>query len=131
MSCSSKSKTWGPIPVWTNKTTTTWLFHPLSGPMDSTDINKIRASFELRQSSGALLMAPALRMGNDGLTWDSAVQIGTDTSSNEGVTYGAAFIDMHTTTQAKVLVQFGVLCKNTTGAIVEQAMAALKIDWSV
>lgn len=127
MACKS-TKTWGPIPVWSAKSTSLWLFHPVSGPLDSNGIDKVRVSFELRQSSGAATIRPALRMGNDGLTWDNPVAIGTATLSTEDVSHGNDYIDVSATTKTKGLVQLGIECKNTSGAGVEQCMAALKIS---
>ncbi|MCK6502490.1 hypothetical protein L6R53_03685 [Myxococcota bacterium] len=128
MSCKSATKTWGPIPVWSSKSTTNWLFHPLSGPLDSTDIDEVRPSFEMPQNSGHAKIRPALRMSNDAQTWDTAVAIGNSTLSADGVSYGAAYEDVSATTSAKAWVQFGIECQNVSGGGPELCMAALKID---
>ncbi len=96
--------------------------------MDSGGIDKVRVSFEMRQTSGAAEIRPALRMSNDALTWDNPVSIGITTRSTDGVTNGADFVDVSATTKAKALVQFGVECKNTTGTTCELCSAALKVD---
>ncbi len=64
MSCND-SRTLGPIPVWSNKTNNTWLFHPLAAPQSSAGVNFARCTLEVAQSSGAIKVRPAVRYSND------------------------------------------------------------------
>ncbi len=64
MSCNGSS-TSGPAPVWTNKTTNSWLFHPLAPPESSVGVNSVRPTLEVSQSSGAIKVRPALRYSSD------------------------------------------------------------------
>lgn len=41
MSC-KKSSTFGPLPAWSSKSTSTWLFHPVSTCEDSTGLTHVR-----------------------------------------------------------------------------------------
>lgn len=89
---------------------------------------QLRVSFEMRQNSGGTEIRPALRMSNDTQQWDTPVAIGAATRTTEGVTYGDDYVDVSTTTKAKVFAQLGIECKNTSGAGPEMCMAALKVD---
>ena len=128
MPCDDGSHTFGPIPVWSNKTSATWLFHPLTGPLDSSKISSVRASFEMAQSTGLCTIRPAIRMSNDGQTWDTPVAIGAQTQSADGTNYGTSFTDVSSTTQAKQLAQLGIECQNVSGTATEMCMASGKFD---
>lgn len=128
MGCKSSTKTWGPRPVWSGKSNSVWVFHPLSAPMDSTGVDKVRVSFEMRQNSGDAEIRPAYRMTDDAITWGTPIAIGTATRTQDGVTNGSQFYDESASTDDKSLVQFGIECKNGSGAALEMCMAALKVD---
>lgn len=128
MACESGSHQAGPLPVWSQKDTTNWVFHPALPPMDSARHKYVRASIEMAQNSGACKIRPALRMSNDGVTWDTPVAIGSDTRNSNGTTYGNTFNDMGTTTAAKQIVQYGVQAVNDSGTALEMCSASLKID---
>lgn len=128
MSCESKSYQLGPIPVWSKKSNSVWLFFPISEVMDSAKIEAIRVSFSLDASTGDLEVRPALRMSNDGVSWDAPVAIGVATRTADGTTYGSAFVDMSATTKAKQLAQLGIEAKCGSGSALENGMAGLKAD---
>jgi hypothetical protein len=126
MSCND-SKTVGPIPVWSNKTTNTWLFHPLAPPQSSAGVNFVRPTLEVGQSSGAIKVRPAVRSSNDLQSWDAPVAIAeaSMTQTNDGVKYGA-FADIQA--GAKNFLQLGAEVTNSAGADTELAMVSLRID---
>ena len=128
MSCGDNSFTTGPLSVWSERTTNTWLFFPFSVPINNPAIERVRASFEMQNNSGNAKIRPALRMSNNGLAWDTPVAIGTDTSTANGVTYGDSLEDMGATTAGKGFVQFGIQCQNASGALLELCQATLKLD---
>ena len=129
MACDDGSHAFGPIPVWSNKTNATWLFHPMTGPLDSTKLARIRASFEMAQDTGACKIRPAIRMSNDGLQWDTPVAIGTATLDANGTSYGTDFIDMSGTTKGKGKAQLGVeVINDDDTGLAEMCMASGKFD---
>ncbi len=130
MRCNNGARQYGPIPVWSKRDDTTWLFFPITEPMDSTDIKMVRASFALDSSTGSVEIRPALRISNDGITWDTPTVIGNPTPrSADGTTWGTAFVNVSSTTQTKALVQFGIQAKNTTGTTTQDnGMASMKLD---
>lgn len=128
MSCKDSSNTYGPTVVWSSQQTNVWLFHPLSGALPSGGVKKVRVSFEMAQNTGLCKIRPALRMSNDGATWDTPQAIGAATRNSDGITYGAAFEDMSTYTEAKSFVQYGIEVENDSGSVVESCKATLKVD---
>jgi hypothetical protein len=127
MACSS-SVTYPAKGVWTMKSTSTWMFHPVSEAISSVGINQIRASFSLEQSTGVIKVRPALQMSNDGLSWDTPVAIGAATRNTDGTTFGSDYADLSATTQAKLYVRFGVQAQNDSGTDVEMGRVTLRID---
>jgi hypothetical protein len=127
MSCNGGSHTFGPIPIWSGKSTSTWMFNPMSPVLDSSGVKRIRPSIQLAQSTGVLVRA-ALRMSNDGNTWDTPVAIGTLTIHANGLAYGDDFVDVSATTKAKGKVQLGLEVQTLSGTAVELAMGSGKFD---
>ena len=74
MTCKDGTQSFGPTPVWSIKSTSTWLFFPMSAPLDSTTVKRIRASVQLAQSTGCKARA-AIRMSNDGNSWEAPVAV--------------------------------------------------------
>ncbi len=126
MSCTD-SKTLGPIPVWSNKTNNTWLFHPLSAPQPSTGVNFARPTLEVAQSSGAIKVRPVVRYSNDMQTWDGpfAIDAANMTQTNDGVKFGT-FTDIQG--GAKNFLQWGVEVTDSAGTPTELAMVSLRVD---
>lgn len=128
MDCNKNSMTFPAVPVWSSKSTTNWVFFPMSAPLPSVGVLKIRVSFEMLNNSGAAKIRPVLRMSNDGPDWDAAVAIGTATRNADGTTYGSVYEDMGGTTSGKQLVQFGIQVQNDNGTDVEMCLASLRVD---
>jgi hypothetical protein len=128
MACDQTGTTYAPINVWTKKNDTDWVFHPVGPPEDANNLQIVRPSVELAQSSGTLTVRPALRTSNDGVSWDTPVAIGGQTRTSNGITYGSAYVDMTATTDTKQLVQPGIEAKNTSGTSLELGLATLKLD---
>lgn len=132
--CEAKTHTFGPIPVWTKKSATVWLFFPTSGILDTGGIKEARLSLEVAQSSGDLEMRAAMRTSNDGVTWSTPVEISTMTQANDGTSYGSGYIDLwddvafpSDALQNKQLVQFGTFIKNESGSGLANANATLRL----
>lgn len=130
MSCNDTTFEYGPIPVWTRRSDSDWVFSPISEPLNSTDIKRVRASWALDASTGNIEVRPAMRISNDGRTWDAPVPIGSPTPrSQDGTTWATGFDNIATTTESKALVQWGIQAKNTSGTSTQDhGMASLKID---
>ena len=127
MACSS-SVTYPAKGVWSQKSTSTWLFHPVSEAIESVGVNSVRVSFALEQSTGLIKVRPALQMSNDGLTWDGPQAIGIATRNTDGTTFGDDLVDVSTHTQSKLYVRFGVQAQNDSGTDVELGRVTLRID---
>ena len=133
MTCSntkSGSVTLGPTPVWSERSTSTWVFHPVSAPMQSADVaGSIRPNIDMGQDSGNAKARAALRMSDDGLTWDTPVAIGTLTATADGTSYATSYADVKSTLEGKRLVQFGIECTNETGTDLELARVSIQLDF--
>lgn len=114
--------------VWSQKSTSTWIFHPMSEAMDTVGVNHVRVSFSLEQSTGLLKIRPAFQVSNDGLTWDTPVAIGTDTRNTDGTTFADEFVDISGTTTTRLFLRFGVQVQNDSGTDVELGRVTLRID---
>lgn len=110
MACTPSSTTYAPVMVWTRRNTTDRVFHPVGPPVDAATSPLVRASFELAPSSGALLIRPAIRTRND------------------GITDGASFVNLTTATHSQQLVQPGIEAKNDAGTATELGLATLELD---
>lgn len=133
MTCSpykQGSQTFGPLPVWSKRSTSTWVFHPGGPPMQSADVSpSIRPNLDVGQDTGAVKVRAALRMSNDGATWDTPVAIGTLTANSEGAVYASSYADLKATLTGKRLVQFGIECTNDTGTNLELARVSMQLDF--
>lgn len=121
---------WGPTPTWTNGTTTTPIFFPLSDPMESSGLISVRVSIEMGQDSGNCKMRPALRYSDDGVTWDPAKEIVAAYRTTEGTDYGTTYIDITglAGTTVRAFVQFGVQVVNEAGAARENCNATIRVE---
>lgn len=118
----------GPHTVWTDGTTSP-TFHPLSDPMATRTVTNARVSFELDQdTSGLCKIRPALRFGNDGVSWDSAAAIDTTYRTAAGVTYGTAYVDLTAVATPRTWIQFGVEVANESGGAVNLCNASLMVE---
>lgn len=132
--CDAKTDTFGPIPVWTGKSSSVWLFFPASGLLDTGSIKEARASLELSQGTGDIEIRVAMRTSNDGTTWSTPVELSAQTQTGDGTAYGAGYIDLWNTTtfpndalKDKQLVQFGFFVKNVSGSGIEMGSATLRL----
>jgi hypothetical protein len=126
MSC-NKSSTFGPLPAWSIKSTSTWLFHPVSTFEDSTGLTHARPTLEVSQSSGAVKGRPAYRYANDPANPDQPVALdaANNTQVNNGTKFGT-YVDVQA--NSKLVIQWGVEVCNDSGTSVEMAMFTLRID---
>lgn len=126
MSCNG-SNTYGPIPVWSGKSTSTWVFHPLAPPESSVGINFVRPTLQVAQSSGSVKVLPALRYSADMTTWDNVVAIDAAnmTQTNDGTKFGT-WADIQA--GQKNFLQLGAEVQNESGSVVEMGMVTLRVD---
>ena len=96
--------------------------------MDSAKYQKLRASLELAQNSGAIVVRPAIRVGDGGSQWGTPVAVGGFTRNANGTTYGGSFTDYSATTDTKRQVQPGVEAKNDSGTSLAMGLVTLKLD---
>lgn len=134
MSCTD-SYTLGPSPVWSQGSSTLYVFHPFTAPLSTIDIKRARVSIEMGQNSGNAEIRPACRTSNDGVTWstvDPLLGTGQGALTADGTSYGTEFIDLTGLANADVdseqLIQFGVQCKNSSGSTHNMCNATLKVE---
>ncbi len=117
----------GPEPVWTDGTTNpTW--HALSQPMSSAGLLKVRVSTELEETSANCKIRPAIRWSNDGISWDSDVNLVAGYRTTVGSDFGSTYIDLMALGTPKPWVQFGVQAANNSGVRVEICRATLLVE---
>ena len=125
----SRTLTFGPQTVWTQGSTSTAMFIPLGGPVNSNELHSVRASFEFRDSSGDMKVRPAIQYADDpNGTWDTAEPFGPAYSSTEGDTYGTSFVDVTALGTRKLFARLGAVCLNVSATQVELAKVSLRID---
>jgi hypothetical protein len=113
-------------PVMTQKSTTA-LFVPLTGPLDTTNIKEARGAMQLAGITGQFRARAAYRMSDDGITWSATVTNLTSYATANGWAYNESTVTSFTTDQ-KLFVQFGVEVSNVSGAQVEHGMAQLRFQ---
>lgn len=119
----------GPIPVWTDGTTTADLFHPLGPGIESAGLLGVRVSTEMDQNSGNCKIRPAIRYSNDGLGWGGDVLVVAAYRSTPGIDYGSTYVDLSTLgATAGAYIQFGVHARNTSGTRIEHCNATVLIE---
>jgi len=131
MSCSAdNARTFGPIVVFTSGSTSSWLFHPVGPPEPSSQVGTMmRPNLNIQQTSGNVKIRLAMRMSNDGLTFDTPVAIGALERAQLGAAYGSSFSNLATTLASKRLVHFGIESVNDSGTRVEVASASAELDY--
>jgi hypothetical protein len=128
MACSA-SRNFGPVVVWSSGSTTNWVFHPVAEPEPSADVpTTMRPNLGLAQSSGNAKIRLALRMSNDGLTFDTPVAIGSLVAAAESSVFGTTYSDLASNLVSKRLVQFGIQCQNASGSNIELCSASAQLD---
>lgn len=128
MSCGEKGGNFGPITVWSKRSTTQKLFFPLSSPIPTSGLGSARTSIEMANSTGALKIEPALRTSQDGTGWTTPVTIGTQSRTSDGTTYGDSLVDISATATANQLIQLGVLVSNSSGTELQMGLATLRAE---
>ena len=116
--------------VWSMASTSTGLFHGLTTEMNSTELHKVRISFEIRNNSGAAKVQGAVRYKSPTATsWDSATAFGPSATTSEGWSFGTSFADLTTGHGTrKLLGQLGVVVVNDSGTDVELARVRIQHD---
>lgn len=115
-------------PVFTQKSTATALFNPLSGPIDSNLVKEVRGRRWLEAATSQFSLRFAYRMSHDGISWSSTVTapIATYTTA-AGWLYNDDTASSLTTDQ-RLFLQIGVEAKNATGALLEQGLARMVLE---
>jgi hypothetical protein len=88
----------------------------------------MRPNLGLAQSSGNAKIRLALRMSNDGLTFDTPVAIGSLVAAAESSVFGTTYSDLASNLVSKRLVQFGIQCQNASGSNIELCSASAQLD---
>lgn len=125
--------TLGPFTVWTQKSSSTYLFHPASSPESTVNWRDVRGSVENRASSGAISTRIVYRLSNDGVTWDNPLALyrspnNPQVQTNDGTSYGSGFVDLSADIQGKQWIQWGVEAVNSSGTSTELATVTVKLD---
>lgn len=123
----------GPTSVWTNNNTNA-IFHPLSPPMPTANMVKIRVAYQLSELSAGCRFRPSVRFSNDGAAFDGEQPIDVTNLSwiaTNGATFYPGYIDLTAVpnTTFRSWVQFGVEAKNDVGGtIIGNCNATLRIE---
>ena len=120
----------GPVPVWTNGTTTA-MFHPVTRWMSAAEVTKVRRSLEMQAESGLIDIAVAFQTANNldtPIAYDPAKDDIDSYRTANGYSWGTSFIDISGTTAQKQYIRFGIAAKNSSGSHVECAQAWFRID---
>ena len=92
-------------------------FIPLTGWMPSADVGKARSTWEAHSEAAAnMITRPGYQTANVENSPDTAVALGSDSQSSNGMKYGTAMTDISSVTQAKGLVRFGIWVKLASGS---------------
>lgn len=95
----------------------------------SHQMHDVKASIELRESSGAIQVRPAQQYADDpNGTWDDPVPFGADYTSAEGVTRADAFTHVPSIGDRKSYVRLGIIAVNSSGSSVEFARISMRCD---
>jgi hypothetical protein len=118
----------GPKTVWTDGTVNP-TFHPLGDPMASRGLINARVAIEMSEdTSGLCKIRPALRYGNDGVSWDASGAIDTTYRTSAGITYGTTYVDLTAVATTRPWIQFGVEVANESGSAVNICNATLLVE---
>ena len=125
----SNSWVFGPTPVWSNGSTDTDIFHPLSDPLSSTGVLEVRTSLEMSQNSGYCKIKPAVRYSNDGVSWPDGDKDFGQWRTADGIDFGTTYTDITALgVSARAFVQFGVIVRNVSGSRIETCNATLRVE---
>jgi hypothetical protein len=123
------SQIYGPDVVWSQGSTTDYVFHPLSPPMPSGDVIAARVDTLMDQDTGNFKLRPALRYSFDGTNWDNSQYILSSYQTTTGVEVGTSFIDLTSLgSNPKTWMQFGVQVANESGGSREFCKAAIRVQ---
>ncbi len=105
-----------PMVIFVN--TDTFKFFPATGWMSAQDIDKVRDSLETLNMPAAAAMTITLGMevANNPDAPDTPAGGLASSRTSDGMTFPVAYVDKSSTTNARQLVRFGYLAKNTTAA---------------
>ena len=97
--------------------------------LPSAEVERIRATVELRSNSGAATVWPGFQTANEEQSPDAATQLANPSYiSSNGITYGASFEDISAALASKQLVRFGLFVLNGTGTNTEVVLASLRVE---
>jgi hypothetical protein len=91
---------------------TTAVFHPNTLWLPAADVKKVRGAFELAVLESDVTVSLAYQTANVENSLDTPTAIGSYATAN-GVSYPGAWADISAATEAKQLIRFGWLVKNT------------------
>lgn len=120
-------------PILSGKSTTTALWNPLTPPIPSHMIEKVR--FSVDNDSSGLLLLPGIQYSDDGISWDTATEAAGPSSpsftSASGLTHWNAIFtcpDHFSTPTERLFARFGVWVKNVTGTAARAGTVKLTVD---
>jgi len=121
-----RSMTHGPIVVWTKRDNQNALAHPITGPLATSTIAKIRLGIQMEDTTGDLTATIGIRYSTDGDSWGTVTQIGSLSKVADGSAFEQAFASLPGTQE--IFCQIVVLAKNTSNSALEQAKVSLRIE---
>lgn len=123
---------YGPRAVWTDGTTTA-IFHPLSEPMQTSALSKVRIAYQLSELGGPCRIRPAVRFSDDGGSWDAGAAVDSTNYAyvtSNTVSYPPQFVDIYSIpgTTPKSWIQFGVQAANGAAGAPGSCNATIRIE---
>jgi len=128
----SATRVFGPLRVNTAGSNSTWVFHPMSGPVPTERLTELRMTIEMAASSGDVDMqgwAQTTDDPSDPSSWtDWASGTITSTLAADGLDAGTTFTEVPSANTAENWIRYGVRVKNTSSSGIEAAVARLRVD---
>lgn len=107
----------GGVAVWTKGSNAAAVVHPLSGPLETTEIVSARVAVKMAQSTGDVKLTVCYELSDDLESWGSVgdIDAANVVVTADGKVNGAIFVSLATALAAKRYVRFGVKAINVSG----------------
>lgn len=92
-------------------------------------VDRARATVELRSDTGSVQLAPGYVTANDPDVPGNGVKLGTKANLQaEGIQYPDAYTDLSTALANQLFVAFGVMVSQDADGAIQGCMASIRID---
>ena len=95
----------------------------------SADVDRARATFEMRSDTGSVQLAPGYVTANDPDVPGNGTKLGTKANlTAEGIQYPDGWTDLSTVLANQLFVAFGVMVSQDTDGAPQGCMAQIRVD---